>query len=323
MRQKFDPPQKKNPDPFAIRIESLNATHELTVGTSHAESTAARRTSRLGIWRTLYLLALRQHLHGRRWIVVVILFLLPAGLALVIRATGAEAPGRMLEFVLSWILIPQALLPLVALLYASGIIQDEQEEQTITYLLVRPIPKWMVYVVKMVAMWTTSVVLVTVLSLLTFLAIYAGSDTELSSVLVRFLKTSAILSLAVVAYCGLFGVMSLVTKRVLVVGVLYTAVVEGLLASLPLSVRMATIIYYTRLVAYRTLDFVVTWPRGREDDVAADAWYFDPVQDPGLAEHPQLRTCILVLLGVAIVCTAIGAWISTQREFHVKTPEKE
>ena len=64
------------------------------------------------------------------------MFLLPAGLAIVIRATGAErARVVFLEFVLLWILIPQALLPLVALLYASGIIQDEQEEQTITYLL--------------------------------------------------------------------------------------------------------------------------------------------------------------------------------------------
>jgi ABC-2 type transport system permease protein len=280
------------------------------------------RTSRLGALWTLYILALRQHLHGRRWIVLALLFLLLAGLAVIIRVTGSDVPGRLLEFVLLWLLVPQAILPLVALLYASGVIQDEQEEQTITYILLRPISKWMIYIVKMLAMWTTSVLLVTLLTVITFLAVYVNSKSELGDATYRVVATSGILSLAVVAYCGLFGLMSLLTRRILVFGVLYAALVEGLLASLPLSVRMITIIYYTRLLAYRALDFVVTWPRGRTDDVAANAWFFDTSADPGLAEHPQLRTCVLVLVGVALVSTAIGAAICTQREFHVKTPEK-
>ena len=93
------------------------------------------------LW-TLYTLTLRQHLHGKRWMVMAALFLLPAGLADRGAGDGAERPSGRLEFILAFMFIPQALLPLVALLYASGIIQDEQEEQTITYLLIRPIPKW-------------------------------------------------------------------------------------------------------------------------------------------------------------------------------------
>ena len=161
---------------------------------------------------------------------------------------------------LLWILIPQALLPLVALLYASGIIQDEQEEQTITYLLVRPIPKWLMYCVKMAATWTTTVILVIALTVLTFAAIYVGSGADLAEASLRCLKAAAILSLAAIAYCSIFGVISLLTKRTLIVGILYTAVVEGLLANLPLSLRWGTVIYYTRMMAYRTMDFVVTWP---------------------------------------------------------------
>jgi ABC-2 type transport system permease protein len=283
---------------------------------------ATRRTSRIGACATLYFLTLRQHLHGRRWIALALLFLLPAGLATLLRSTGSNAPGLFLEFVLLWVLIPQALLPLVALLYASGIIQDEQEDQTITYLLVRPIPKWLIYMVKMVATWTTTVLLVIALTVLTFSAIYINSDVELANVSYRCFVASAILSLAAVAYCSLFGLMSLLTKRILVVGVLYTAIVEGFLATLPLSVRMVTIIYYTRLIAYRMLEFVVTWPGGRQDDVAASAWSLDTSVDPGLAEHPQLSTCVLVLLFTSIVFTALAGWLCSRREFHVKTPEK-
>jgi ABC-2 type transport system permease protein len=202
-------------------------------------------------------------------------------------------------------------------------VQDEQEEQTITYLLTRPIPKWLLYWVKMAATWTTSVLLVAALSVLTFTAIYAGAETDLAAASLRCVKAAAILSLAAIAYCSLFGAMSLLTKRMLIVGILYTAIIEGLLANLPLSLRWGTVIYYTRLMAYRTLDFVVTWPRGREDDVAAAAWMLNIETDPTLAEHPQLSTCILVLVSASVVCTILASWLCSRREFHVKTPEKE
>src|SRR5438309_1818958 len=136
----------------------------------------------------LYLLTLRQHLHGKRWIALAILFVLPAGMAVLIRMSRSQAPSTFLEFMLSWILIPQALLPLAALLYASGIIQDEQEEQTITYLFIRPMQKWMIYAVKMLATWTTIVVLIIVLTVLTYTAIYANSGANFSEVGTRCLK---------------------------------------------------------------------------------------------------------------------------------------
>lgn len=280
-------------------------------------------SSRVGAYWTLYWLTLRQHLHGRRWIAVALLFLIPVGMAIIIRSTNSEVPSRMLEFVLLWILVPQALLPLVALLYASGIIQDEQEEQTITYLLIRPINKWLLYTVKMAAAWTTTATLVTVLAVLTYAAIYSGTGADLPTVSLRCVKAAAILSLAATTYCSIFGAMSLVTKRTLIVGIMYTALVEGVLASLPLSVRLVTVIYYLRLIAYRSLDFVVAWPRGGEDDVAATAWFLNIKDDPTLAEHPQLSTCVLILICTSVVCTVLASWLCSRCEFHVKTPEKQ
>jgi ABC-2 type transport system permease protein len=279
--------------------------------------------SRLTAWWTLYMLTLRQHLHGKRWMAVALLFLIPTGLAVLIRSADPSPPSRMLEFVLVWLLIPQALLPLVALLYASGIIQDEQEEQTITYLLTRPIAKWQLYTVKMAATWTTTVVLVIFLTGLTFAAVYTMTDADLNAVMLRWLKAAAILSLAAITYCSIFGAMSLLTTRTLIIGILYIAIVEGLLATFPLSLRWGTVIYHTRLIAYRSLDFLVTWPRGDQDDVAATAWILNIDADPTLSEHPEFSTSLLILLGASVVCTALAAAICSQREFHVKTPEKE
>ncbi len=291
-----------------------------------AAALTSNRTSGAWLLRalgTLYLFTLQQHLHGRRLTIMVLLFMVPAALAVLVRATAPKAPEPALEFLLLMMFIPQALLPLVALLYASGIIQDEQEEQTITYLLVRPIPKWALYVVKLLATVTTAVFLTVVFTVLTYLAIFVGADFPGQSVPLRCLKTASIHALAVTCYCSLFGLMSILTNRILVVGILYTVVVEGLLANLPFSIRLVAVIYYTRLIAYRTMDFVIPGPQGRMEDVAAEAWQFDLRRDPNLLEHPQLDTCVMVLLIGSLVCTILAACLCTQREFHVKTPEKD
>lgn len=274
-----------------------------------------------GLW-TLYLLTLRQHMHGRRWMVMAVLFLVPAGLAILLRAIADEVPPLSLEFMLAMMLMPQVLLPLTSLLYASGMIQDEQEEQTITYLLIRPIPKWALYLAKLAATLTTTVLVTVVFTLLTYAAIYVGGEGSPDNVVVRAFKAAAIHSLAVVAYCCLFGLLSLVVNRVLVVGILFTAVVEGLLANLPFSLRLGTVIYYTRLIAYRELPFLIPrWDEEIENRTAL-VWQLDVARDPKLLEHPQIATCFAVLLLGSLVCALLAAWICSRREFHVKTPEK-
>jgi ABC-2 type transport system permease protein len=273
------------------------------------------------IW-SLYVLTLRQHLHGKRWMVVAVLFLLPAGLALLIRSTAArDVPGIGLEFIFVFMFFPQGLLPLVALIYASGIIQDEQEEQTITYLLIRPIPKWALYVVKLLATLTTTVILTAIFTALTYATIYAGADTSGQNVSLRCAKAIGIHSLAVVAYCCVFGLMGLLTRRTLIVGILYIAIFEGLLANVPLSIRLITVVYYARLIAYRALSFVITTPYGK-NDLAANAWQLNIDLDPQLLDHPTKTACFATLLIGSLACTILAAWLCTRKEFHVKTPEK-
>jgi ABC-2 type transport system permease protein len=282
---------------------------------------APRRTgfNVVGLW-ALYLLTLRQHLHGKRWIVLTALFLTPALLAGLVRATASDAQGILLEFLLIFMFIPQALLPLVALLYGSGIIQDEQEEQTLTYLLMRPMSKWGVYQVKLLATLTTTVALTAVFTTLTYLVIYVGGNTAGENIPLRCLKAIGVHALAVVAYCCLFSVMSLFTRWTLILGFIYAGLVEGLVANLPFFIRMGTIIYHARVIAYRSMEFTLIEPRGRKVDMAADAWQMDLRPDGSLAE-PSLGACLAALLVASLALTALGALVCSWREFHVKTPE--
>ena len=238
------------------------------------------------LW-ALYVLTLRQHLHGKRWMVMGVLFLLTAGLVGVVRATSPDVPPRVLEFAFAFMLIPQAILPLLALVYASGIVRDEQEEQTITYLLMRPIPKWAFYCVKLLATLSTTVVLTAALTVLVYAAVYVGADSQGESIAWRCLQAASIHAVAVVAYCCLFGLISLVTKQALVAGILYAIFFEGLLANMPFSLRLATVIYYTRLIAYRSMDFVIQMPgAGRTENLAAEFWRLDVLEGSGPPRAP-------------------------------------
>jgi ABC-2 type transport system permease protein len=283
---------------------------------------AVRRSSgvNLTVLWSLYVLTVRQFMHGKRWMVVAVLFLLPAALAVLVRFMDPSAPSIVLEFLFAFMLIPQALLPLLALLYASGMIHDEQEEQTITYLLVRPLPRWGLYLMKMLATLTTTVALTALFTAITYAAIYVANTTDYDTVMRRCVQAIGIHSLSVVAYCCLFGLLSLITKRALIVGILYSIIFEGIVANIPLSVRLLTVIYYARLIAYRTLPFIETTPHGT-NDVSAEAWQFNVRTDPNLLEHPSNSACIWTLIIASVVCTLMGAVICSRREFHVKTPE--
>jgi len=270
---------------------------------------------------TLYVLTLRQYLHGKRWMVMGLLFVLPAALAVLLRATAPRIPGGGLEFLIVFMLIPQAILPLVALVYASGMLQDEQEEQTITYLLIRPIPKWALYLVKLLATLTTTVVLTAFFIALTYAAIYVGGDAGGENIPLRCLKAMSIHGLSVVAYCCLFGLISVFTKRTLLAGIVYIVIIEGVLANLPFGIRLITVIYYARLIAYRSLTFVVQVPHGTEE-LAGEAWQLDLRKDPNLLNHPELSTCLVVLLVSSLVCALLAAFLCSRKEFYVKTPEK-
>jgi ABC-2 type transport system permease protein len=291
---------------------------------AHAPQSSAQRLDRgfsVGALWALYTLTLRQHRHGKRWMVMALLMLLPVGLALLVRSTARDAPSIVLEFIFVFMFIPQAVLPLAALIYGSGIIRDELEEQTITYLLIRPIPKWALYIVKLLAAATVAIFLSIVFTALTYAMIYVGVDPHGLNIPLRCLAACSIHSLAVLAYCCLFGLISLITGRVLIAGIVYIALFEGLFANLAFGIRLLTVIYYTRLIAYHAMSFIVPTPYGSQD-FAAETWQLDIQNDPKLLQHPQVATCLVVLLVGSLLCAVAGAFLCSRKEFHVKTPEK-
>jgi hypothetical protein len=71
------------------------------------------------------------------------------------------------------------------------------------------------------------------------------------------------------------------------------------------------------------MDFVVPMHGDRPVNLAAEAWQIDLRRDPTLLEHPEISTCLAVLLLGSLAAALLAAWICASREFHVKTPEKD
>jgi ABC-2 type transport system permease protein len=253
----------------------------------------------------LFWLALRQHVRGRRLALLAFLFALPAALAVLVRFAAPFPPtADHLETTLIFLLIPHGLAPLAALLYASGMIQDEVEEQTLTYLLIRPLPRWAIYVVKLAATVLVTAALVAVFTFVTYAAVYAGRDGFWGgNVPGRAARAAGLLALAEVGYCALFGCLSLFARRSLVAGIAYIVLLEGVIANIDFVVRRGTVMYYFRVLAERWLDLKV-----------AD-WSIDLTKAPSAAE------CVWTLLGASLVATALAAAVFAVREFRVKTPE--
>jgi ABC-2 type transport system permease protein len=259
----------------------------------------------------LFRLTLRQQTRGRRLLVLIVLYALPCVLAIVLRSLGNPAPPDIFEFALIFILVPHGLAPLTALLYAGGMIQDEVEEQTLTYLLVRPLPRWALYVSKLLATLLLTTLLVAGATSALYLAIY-WNTTELwdGSVAARMGQTAAVMALGQVGYCALFGCLGVLTRRTLVGGVAYIVAFEIVLANLDFIIRSLTVVYHVRVLALRWLalpePLLNRWQQ---------AWSVN------LERAPDAETCVLRLVAAAVALTVVGAYVFARREFRMKTPE--
>jgi ABC-2 type transport system permease protein len=241
---------------------------------------------------------------GIRLVVLAVLFALPIAFAMLIRHYQVPYRPDRVESGLLFGLIFPVLVPLAALLLASGMVQDDVEEQTMTYLLIRPIPRWAIYLAKLVGTIVSSWARAAIFTVGTLLAVFWGDDRLWGSVIrERAPIVCALLALGLSAYAAMFGGLSLWVRRTLAFGAIYIVVVEGILGGIDFVIREATVIYYVRVLAVRWLD------------LSGVDWSIDP------STSVSASTCVIVLLGINAAFAALGAITFATREFRLKTPE--
>lgn len=176
----------------------------------------------------------------RRFLLLFPLPVLLVLLALLSRAQGVD-PGQWGPPVLVGLGLA-VVLPVIALIVGTGVLGAEIDDGTVVHILTKPLPRWQIVLPKLaVAAGVTAVTVAVPLYVAGVLA---------SSVRVG-LALAAAASIGALAYCALFLALSLVTRRPVLLGLVYVLIWEGLLGNFVSGTKVLSIQQYVIALADR------------------------------------------------------------------------
>ncbi len=201
----------------------------------------------------VFSLTLRYLLATRRVLATAAVASIPVVLAASLAAARVQAFDILLFQVLMVPLFLQVVLIFVALVPAVALLREEVEDNTLPYLLVRPLSKPALAAYKYLGYLAAALALL-IPPLIAAYAItqaYAGSPfTADMDVLSGFLVATV---LGGAAYGAFFELLSVLIRRPLAVGLLFGFVWESIVGSIPGDVPRLSIIHYLRSILKGTI----------------------------------------------------------------------
>ncbi|MDG4828577.1 ABC transporter permease [Solwaraspora sp. WMMD1047] len=190
----------------------------------------------------------------RRFLLLLPLPLLLVGLAVLSRASGID-PAEWGPPVLVGLGLA-VVLPVIALIVGTGVLGSEIDDGTIVHILTKPLPRWQIVLPKLfVAAGITAVTAAVPLYV-------AGVLADSVSLGLALAAASAVGALA---YSALFLALSLLTRRPVLLGLVYVLIWEGLLTNLVsgtrvLSIQQYVVAFADRIAPTDLLDGAVSVP---------------------------------------------------------------
>jgi len=244
----------------------------------------------------LYLLksALRDLVRVKKLSAAIILAVLPALIALAWRLDGTrhDVDLHAAYDALEGALVYGFVLVLLSVVFATGVVTQEVEGKTISYLLTRPVPRWRILLDKFAAALIAIILTTWVASLLLALVTYGPADLGKS----HLARDLAILPVGALAYGSLFLWIATFLNRPLLIGLLFAFGWEAWVPSLPGSFQKISLMVYLRALAPHPQ------PTGESADLNSFlANTLAPAAISHTLAHWVLTAIILLALGLAIV----------------------
>ncbi|MET7705474.1 ABC transporter permease subunit [Micromonospora sp. NPDC005413] len=174
----------------------------------------------------------------RRFLLLLPLPLVLLGLAVLCRSLGVD-PGQWGPPVLVGLGLA-VVLPVVALIIGTGVLGAEIDDGTVVHILTKPLPRWQIVLPKLAV--AAGVTAVTVAVPLYVAGVLAAS--------VRLgLALAVAATLGALAYSALFLALSLVTRRPVLLGLVYVLIWEGLLGNFVSGTKVLSIQQYVIALA--------------------------------------------------------------------------
>lgn len=124
------------------------------------------------------------------------------------------------------------LLPVISLIVGTGVLGSEIDDGTVVHILTKPLPRWKIVLSKLVVAVVVSTLAVAVPMLI------AGIVTDGLRLGLAFAAASTI---GAIAYSALFLALSVLTRRPVLVGLLYVMIWEGLLGNAVTGTRVLSV----------------------------------------------------------------------------------
>ncbi|MER5333442.1 ABC transporter permease [Micromonospora sp. NPDC002717] len=176
----------------------------------------------------------------RRFLLLVPLPAVLVLLAVLSRSLGVD-PGEWGPPVLVGLGLA-VVLPVVALIVGTGVLGAEIDDGTVVHILTKPLPRWQIVLPKLAV--ATGVTAVTVAVPLYVAGVLAHS--------VRLgLALAAAAAVGALAYSALFLALSLLTRRPVLLGLVYVLIWEGLLGNVVTGTQVLSIQQYVIALADR------------------------------------------------------------------------
>jgi ABC-2 type transport system permease protein len=191
---------------------------------------------------TIARITLRGLLGRRRFLLLVTMPVVLIGLTALAHGLQPDEPSEWAEPILHGFGF-SVMLPLIALVVGTGVLGAEIDDGTIVHILAKPLPRWQIVVTKLaVAIGVT--------------AVASAVPMFVAGIIIDSVRFGLGLALAClvasIGYCALFLLLSLVTRRPVLLGLLYVLLWEGLLGNLLAGTRALSVEQYALTVAAKT-----------------------------------------------------------------------
>lgn len=243
---------------------------------------------------TLMLFELRQMFSQRRFLFIALLLAVPPGLMALLRAYETSPPEKEAWAIIFFFLYPGSIVILLSLLYGSSLVQAELEGKTLTYMFVRPVPRWMILLGRYLG-FVSGIAVLTTLSIV--ISVVIAKPTGAESLLPALVQASLAATLAYSAIFLALGVLN--PRRALVLGIAYAMLLETLMSLMPAVINNFTVTYYVRTMIDSSMELDL------------------PVQVSQVVGDLSVMSSWGVLLGVAAGFFALAATLVTLREYHI------
>ena len=185
--------------------------------------------------RALFLLALRQAVTRRKLALLIILALIPLGLAVILDSTVAEE-GTLIGPVLGGLVI-SVTLPITVMVLATGAFGNEVEDRTLSLLTTKPVPRWTIVLAKFAATVVVAAPLMAAVAVVITMMDPDGAGNAPLAAAVGVV-------VGVVAYASAFTWLGLLTTRALGFGLVYVLLWEALITTFLSGTRYLSIRSY-------------------------------------------------------------------------------